>query len=191
MMTAIDYENAMAGVSMGQLARYASSISRKAAGSPGRAELLDIANAGQALSSVLKVRARENVDVASRAGALPTNYLGVDSVGQLAGGILAGTTLVVNSAPNVMVRPTGFRFDDTFSADFSITEITVSNRNLIIGAQACPSSMFTTGIALPPVQAPRASGGSVVNIGMQNIGGAARRGRAGLPVLDIENAACQ
>lgn len=134
--------------------------------------------------------ASHNVDIASKTGGLPTRYLGIDSGPQIAGGIPAGGTLGVLSNPSVVVRIVVIRTDDTFASDFNIDDISVATMDLVVGARACPSTMFTAGICLPPTSAPILPAGSSAETDVQNIGGAARRFRGGFGIIKLTNPEC-
>lgn len=185
-----DYTSAYAGATLPQLAAASRKLVADAAGASTHADLTKVAHVAQAIGNRMQAAAREQVNVASKAGLLPTNYLGIDSERQFAGGIAAGATGNVTVNPAVNVRITGFRTDDTFASDFQIDRIDVATLNLIVGQDGCPASMFTSGIALPPVAAPELPGGSLAEISFVNISGAARRARAAFPVIKLQNVAC-
>lgn len=187
----IDYDSALSGAStIRDLSRVASSLAVTAAQAAGPRDVQQAAGMARALGAALARKAKENVEVASQAGFLPTNYLGVDSERQWAGGIPAGGERQVTINPSVDVRITGFRMDSAFADDFTITRINVATLDLIVGQDGVPSSAFTSGISLPPIAAPKLPGGSAAEVNFLNVSGAARRARALFPVIKLNHPGC-
>lgn len=154
-------------------------------------DIRDCARMAYALGKAGRHMARENVDYASKAKQLPTVYLGVDSNRQFPAGIAAGTSQRVVVTPAIPCRVTGFYTDSTFAADFNVDTLKVATLDLVIGQDGVPATMFVSGICLPPVSAPRLPGGSQAEITFNNIGGAARRARAGFAVIPLDDPYCQ
>ena len=190
-MLNMDYNAAIVGANSPKaLGRVARSLARNIATIRDKGQFQVASQHLASVADKLTDVATHNVDVASKAGLLPSRYLGVDSEQQTAGGIAAGGTLAVASQPTVEVRPIGFRVDDTHAADFNIDNIRMATLDLLVGTQACPASMFTTGITLPPLSAPKLSAGSPAIVTVTNIAGAARRFRAGFPLAKLSNPEC-
>lgn len=189
----IDFEDAMIGATLSPTAmvrRKASRISAASGDVKSREDLRYLCRAIDQAANELAEVATHNVDVASRAGFLPTRYLGIDSEPQAAGGIAAGVALTVNSNPTVSVRIVGFRTDSTFASDFQINNIRVATIDLVVGDTACPATMFTAGIMLPPTSAPILPAGAAAGTAVTNISGAARRFRGGFPIIKLTNPEC-
>lgn len=155
-----------------------------------KAELQYLCRQASEVATALQQKAAENVNVASKAGFLPSRYLGIDSNREFPAGILAGGTVDVNVRPSVDVRIIGFRMDETFAGDFSVRQINVATIQLIVGEDSLPASMFVSGIMLPPMAAPKLTGGSSAQVSFVNVSGAARRARAGFPIIKLSDPGC-
>lgn len=130
---------------------------------------------------------RGDIEVASSVGGLPTRYLAIDSLPQVAGGIVPGTPVDILSTPTVEVKIVTIRFDDAFAQDFTVGQLKVANIDLMLGSgRELPMSMFTTGICLPPTDAPILRAGSASSVRGVNNGGANRRFLGGFGVLELD-----
>lgn len=136
-------------------------------------------------AEALQRKAALNLDTASKAGLQPSRYIGIDSVAAMAVG--AGQ---VNVNTNEDARIIGFRTDATWAIDFLVTQISIGNRNHIIGNVGVPATAFTTGISLPPMSTPIMKAGAGAVIGVFNRAVVVRQFNALFAAIPVGDDAC-
>ena len=90
MLNSVDFEDAIIGATPQALAKLATRMTTAAGTVRTKRDLKTLAYGFRRLGGRLRTIARENVEVASKAGLLPSRYLGFDSERQFPGGIARG-----------------------------------------------------------------------------------------------------
>jgi hypothetical protein len=121
----------------------------------------------------------------TRTEKMPAVPLPVDSLAQAAGGIAAGATLVINVVPLSRVRITNFTISRGIAPNFVINAIQAGRVNLLVGGGSIPADRYAGDSNRGPLEVPLVEAGTIIQVSVTNISGAASRFLGVFDCLDL------